>query len=527
MARRAVTEPSAAAISEELADAIAGFIYDPLTYVMFTWPWGEEGTKLADETGPDEWQVEVLTLLGQECRKRGEGAVLGAIQVAIASGHGVGKTTLVAWIIHWFMATRADPQVIVTANTQGQLTGKTWRELAKWQRMAINADWFTWTATTFYFKARPDTHKASAVPWTKERGEAFAGTHDANVLMIFDEASAIDDTIWTAADGAMTTTGAMFLCFGNPTRNTGRFRECWRQFRHRWITRQVDSRRAKKANQAQIKGWIEDYGEDSDFVRVRVKGEFPRSGTTQLISQDLVDRSRAAFRRRHGDNLRKTLVDGPEAFALYKLDENIWAPKLFIIDVARFGGDQIVFSVRQSKTFIAVFKTREMDIPQIAYRANEWIIALQPDHVLVDAAGVGGGVVDLLEDMGHEVWSVVGGAKALNDRRFYNRRSEMWWKAREWLQEGGMIEYEDQELAEDLTGPEYGFSDRGDRVQVENKEDMRARGLPSPDTGDTLAMSFWMDFAPVPREEQQTVREKIMAAADDERGDHETTWKSR
>ncbi len=533
MARRAVLEPSAAAVSEELADAIAGFVDDPLGFVLFAYPWGEEGTWLANQAGPDEWQTELLDTIGAECRKRRPGAAagaiaaaLGAIQIATASGHGVGKTAFVAWLIQWFMSTRHDPQVIVTANTQGQLNGKTWRELAKWHRGSINADWFTWTATTFYFKARPETHKASAVPWTKERSEAFAGTHDENVLMIFDEASAIDDNIWLAGDGAMTTTGAIWVCFGNPTRNKGRFRECWRLFRHRWITRQVDSRGAKMANKVQIQGWIDDYGEDSDFVRVRVKGEFPRAGTLQLIGQDLVDNARHEFKRRHGDNIRNLLKEGPEGgIRQYVLDENVWSPKIFVVDVARYGGDQIVFGIRQAKCFVPLFKSREMDVPQIAYRAHEWIMALEPDHIVVDGGGVGGGVVDMLRELGHEVWDVIFGAKAIEDRRFFNRRAEMYWKTRQWLIDGGMIPYDDQELAEDLTGPEYGFSDRGDRIQIESKDDMRARGLPSPDTGDALVMSFFMNFAPVDRGETIKVAAKIgMAAARQDDGG--TSWKS-
>lgn len=526
MARREIVEPSAAAVAEELTDQIAEFKYDPLGFVLFVFPWGEEGTKLADETGPDQWQAETLDDLARECIKRGiQRAALGAIQMATSSGHGSGKTALVAWIIHWFMSTRTDPQVIVTANTQGQLTGKTWRELAKWHRLALNADWFTWTATTYYFKARPETHKAMAVPWTKERSEAFAGTHETDVLMIFDEASAIDDSIWTAADGAMTTDGAIFLAFGNPTRNTGRFREAWRQFRHRWITRQVDTRTCKKANQAQIQGWIEDYGEDSDFVRVRVKGEFPRSGSSQLISQDLVDEARRRFKLRHGGQIRKLINEGGEGLKSYVFDENLWAPKLFVIDVARMGGDQIVFSLRQARCFVPLFKSREMTIPQVAYRADEWIQLVEPDHILCDAAGSGGGVVDLLREMGHEVVGVLGGTKAIKEKKFFNRRSEMWWATRDWLADGGMIPDDDQELLEDLIGPEYGFAERGDKVQIETKEDMASRGLPSPDTGDTLAYSFYMPFGPVERETQgQKTADKIANFADRDGG---STWMSR
>lgn len=527
MARRQVIEPSAAALSEELAEAIASFRFDPLGFVLFAFPWGEPESKLSKEDGPDEWQVDILQTLGLELMKRDgdAAAALGAIQIAIASGHGVGKTALVSWIIIWFTSTREDPQIITTANTQGQLTGKTWRELAKWHRMAINADWFTWTATTFYYKPRPETHKAVAVPWTKERSEAFAGTHEKHVLMIFDEASSIDDSIWTAADGAMTTTGAIFLVFGNPTRTNGRFRECFRQFRHRWIVRQIDSRGCKMANRAQIDAWIADYGEDSDFVRIRVKGQFPRAGSKQLVGSDLVYEAQQRFRARHGDQVKRLLQSGAEGLRDYVLDENRWAARIFVVDVARFGGDQIVMGMRQANCFVSLYKSREMSVPQIADQAHHLIEMVMPDHIIVDSAGVGGGVVDLLREMGHEIVAALGGAKPINPRKYFNRRTEMWLKLKDWLDKAGMIEHYDQELADDLTGPEYGFADRGDRIQIETKEDMQSRGLPSPDTGDALAMSFWQEFAPVDREDERTVKDKILRMSDG-MGSGET-WKAR
>src|SRR5207342_2270793 len=129
-----------------------------------------------------------------------------------------------------------------------------------------------------------------AVPWRADRPEAFAGTHEQHVLILMDEASAIADLIWETTEGAMTTPGALWLAFGNPTRSSGRFKECFAggRFAHRWQTTQVDSRTAKMADQAQIEQWLTDYGEDSDFVRVRVKGLFPRQAVGQFIGEDLI-----------------------------------------------------------------------------------------------------------------------------------------------------------------------------------------------------------------------------------------------
>lgn len=497
-----------------MVDAIAEFYDDPLGFVLFVFPWGEEDTELHDEDGPDEWQKQFLRDLGEAVRSRMSNQQLGAYLAGAASGHGVGKSALVAWVILWFLSCRIDPAIVVTANTQGQLNAKTWRELAKWHRMAIHGSWFQWTATRLYHKARPETHFAAAVPWTKENSEAFAGTHAKHVMIIMDEASAIDDSIWETAEGALTTSGAIWLVFGNPTKNIGRFRECWRRFRHRWNMVRVDSRDAKKANRAQIEKWIADYGEDSDFVRIRVRGEFPRAANTQLIGSDLVEEAQLQFKVKFGDTLRRAVeLEGPGAFFRRRIDDNPLAPKIMALDVARFGADQSVLGLRQGRTALALAKWRELDNVQLAARVAEWLDAEQPDLFVVDAVGAGAGVCDVLTNLGYAVEECNGGVKALEERKFYNRRAEMWWKMRDWLKDGGRIDHLDAEINDDLTSPEYGYSDRGERVQLESKDDMRARGLPSPDTGDMLSMTFWMPVA-ARTAAAETVAEKIARASD-------------
>ena len=129
----------------ELQEHIARFVYDPYGFVLFAFPWGEDGPLKGDD-GPDEWQTKVLKDMGDALRS---GNLQGALQIALRSGHGIGKTALIAWVIIWFMSTRPHPQIPVTANTSDQLSHKTWRELSKWHRLAINAHWFKWTATKF------------------------------------------------------------------------------------------------------------------------------------------------------------------------------------------------------------------------------------------------------------------------------------------------------------------------------------------------------------------------------------------
>lgn len=402
---------------------------------------------------PDEWQIKALNAVRDEKR------------VAGASGHGIGKTAFVAWIIHWFMATRPHPQVVVTANTKNQLDSKTWRELAKWNQRALNGHWFEVKATRMELKDSPDTWFASAIPWTEHNSESFAGTHEEHVLIVFDEASAIADIIWDVVEGAMTTAGARWVALGNPTRNTGRFRECWGRFRHRWHTMQVDSRNAKMADQAQIKEWIADYGEDSDFVRVRVKGEFPKSSSAQLISSAHVD-----------------------AAMLYKAVGYEKLPLIIGVDVARFGDDQTVICARRGRKVYPLSKFRELDTMQVAGQVAKVILKQKPALVNIDIGAMGAGVVDRLREQGFDVRGINFGGEPTDKVKYANKRAEMWGETAAWLKEGGELP-DDQELRQDLIGPEYSYTS-SQQLLLEKKEAMKRRGLSSPDCADALALTF-------------------------------------
>lgn len=424
------------------AQAVLEFVDRPADYV-----------RCILQAEPDEWQEQALNAIVTEQR------------IAVASGHGVGKTALTSWLIHWYMATRPHPQVVVTANTKNQLDSKTWRELAKWNQRAINGHWFTHTATRFFLKDAPDTWFASAIPWTENNSEAFAGTHEDYVLNLFDEASAIPDVIWDVVEGSMTTEHAKWAAFGNPTRNTGRFRECWGRFRHRWWTKQVDSRAAKQANPAQIQAWIDDYGLDSDFVKVRVLGEFPSQSANQFIAMTDV-----------------------EACAKYKAEGFDGAPRILAADIARFGDDQSVIARRQGRKVFPLVAWRGMDLMKSADKIAETIDSWQPDAVVIDETGIGSGVVDRLRQLNYDVFGFNGGETARDPATYRNRRAEIWGLMRSAMRDRVELPA-DEELKSDLIGPEYGFTPT-QQLFLEKKEDMKRRGLASPDRGDALAMTW-------------------------------------
>lgn len=461
---------------QDLAVDIFGFFDNPRGYVLYTFPWGVAGTPLEDfPDGPDQWQLDEFEALAHHIRdninRKAIGLEMVPYQSAIASGHGIGKSAFVAWVIMWLMSTRRYARGVVTANTQIQLEGKTWAELSKWHNMAINKDWFKWTATKFYCLLEPDGEKNwmfECVPWNEERTEAFAGLHNASssAIMIFDEASAVPDKIWEVAEGAMTDGEPFWFAFGNPTRNTGRFRECFGRFRHRWRHRHIDSRSVRITNKAQIGKLIEDHGIDSDLVKVRVRGLFPSAGDKQFISGDLIE----------GAQSRELVLDRGAALCMG-------------VDLSRGGTALNVIRFRQGRDGRSVKPIRwsSRDTTFTVNKIAETIDKFNPDAVFMDGGGVGGPIIDQLKARGYKIIEVQFGASADDSLRFANKRAEMWQRIKDWLPFGCIDD--DNTLRDDLIGPEYSFNGR-DALLLEGKEHMESRGLASPDDGDALALTF-------------------------------------
>jgi len=477
----------------ELEKAFNACFASPLRFVLLVFPWGEVGGPLEEHDGPDKWQTETLLKIEAAIRA-GMSINSPAVRLAISSGHGIGKTALVSWLILWFISTRPRPQIVVTANTQTQLNTKTWRELAKWHEMALHKHWFEYTATQLKLKDRRTTWYATAVPWSSSNASAFAGTHEDHVLIIMDEASEIDSIIWETTEGAMTTPGAMWFAFGNPTDNTGRFRQCWTKFRKRWITRNIDSRTAKMANKVQLDEWIEDYGIDSDFVKVRILGQFPSAGAKQFIASNIVEM--AQFRSVKGN---AGYIDPRQVPARI--------PRIMGVDVGSYGSARTVVAMRHGPHCLPKFHAfrdanHNVIAGHIAKLINEW----SPDIVFIDATGYGHGVFLLLQQMGFDqVVAIYWGDRTMTMEPliYYNPRVEIWARMAKWL-ETGSIPY-NAELFEDLIGP-YLLYDVGLRMRLEPKELMEKRGLPSPDFGDALAMTF---AQPVPVKRDETMDESM------------------
>jgi hypothetical protein len=435
---------------------------------------------LQEHKGPDKWQREHLTWVGQEVtRRKFDGLqAVSPIRSAVSSGHGIGKSVEVAWIVAWIMSTRPHCQGTITANTFTQLQTKTWAAIQRWTKLCLTGHWFQINSDRMFHPAHKESWFCALQSSREENSEAFAGQHaaDSTSFYIVDEASAVPDAILEVAEGGLTDGEPMIFLFGNPTRSTGKFHRCaFGSERERWHQVIVDSRESRFTNKNQIDEWIQDYGEDSDFVRVRVRGLPPAASDLQYIDSATV--------RKAQDRPVSTLPDEPLICGL---------------DVARGGGDTCVFRFRRG------FDGRAIDpvkVPGEQARDSMRLITLATDilnktydgrkvhQMFVDGTGIGGPIVDRLRQMGHQnVVEVQFGSEA-PDAKYANMRAYMWGRMREWLVHGAIDKSARLEM--DLVGPGY-THDKRDRIVLEAKEKMKARGVDSPDDGDALAMTFAM-----------------------------------
>ena len=472
-------------MSSELIEGLARYSSDPLGFVLWAFPWGEPG-ELENASGPEPWQRKFLIELGSGVITCEE-----AVRLARTSGHGIGKSALVSWIILWAISTFEDTKGVVTANTETQLKTKTWVELAKWYRLFIGRELFNMTATAL-FASDPEhqrTWRIDMVPWSERNTEAFAGLHNKGkrIILIYDEASAIPDVIWEVSEGALTDedTQIIWSVFGNPTRNKGRFRECFYggKFAHRWNSAAVDSRDVSITNKEQIERWIEDYGEDHDFVRVRVRGVFPRVDATSFIGYEI---AKAATER--------------------EVEPQIAFPVVVGVDVARFGDDCSVIYFRRGRDgkTIAPRVYRGIDTMTLATHVMVEASRVGASFIFVDEGGVGGGVVDRLQQLRVPVVGINFANKPDNINhetgvKYANKRSEIWGGMREWLKKGTIPEVVagiEHSFIDELVAPNYGMNKR-DEIQLEGKNEMRRRNVQSPNVADALALTFALpDYEP-------------------------------
>ena len=467
---------------KELAEFVAQFRHDPFGFVMAAYPWGLPGP-LAGRTGPEEWQKQFLLALGRHSLDNAYREQLGidmkVWRSAVASGHGVGKSALVAWLIQWIMSTRPNARGIVTANTGDQLESRTWPELGKWHDMLINRHWFSLTATSYYFAQYPEdkrkNYMVTAQTVSPERTEAFAGLHNdgSAVFIIKDEASGIDRRIWDVSQGAFTDGEGFDINFGNPTKPDGAFFDCFEKHREEMsYLAHVDSRTVSHTNKHALEQIIRMHGPESNEAKIRVYGQFPNQAFDGFLSVDAV--RTAMTRELH-----------PDKNALRVLG----------VDVARFGDDSSVFFMRQGRDARSFprWRFKGLDTKTLTDHLIKYVSMYKPDAIVLESIGPGVGIIDTMRALRFPIREVHPGAKAKRDSLFHNRRAELWSAGRDAIIENLVLE-EDPELLKQLTTIKYSLQKDTGRQIMQSKKDMKAEGLPSPDDADALMLTFDLDY---------------------------------
>jgi len=471
---------------------------DPEAFVLFAFPWGQKNTPLENFKSPRAWQRKALRRVTQFIKEnRGrlsEGQMIDALRRAVSSGRGVGKSALVSWLILWMLSTRIGSSVVVSANSENQLRKVTWGELTKWVTMSINAHWWEPTATSLQPAAwltelvERDLKKgtrywgAEGKLWSEENPDAYAGAHNMDGMMvIFDEASGIPDSIWSVAAGFFTENilDRYWLAFSNGRRNTGYFYEAVdgskREF---WESEKIDARTVEGTDKSIYEQIISEYGEDSDEARVEVYGDFPKSGQDQFISPNIVDdaMSRVAYK-------------------------DMSAPVVIGVDPARGGSDSTVIVVRRGRDIVAIKRFRGDDTMTTVGHVIDAIDEYKPSLTVIDEGGLGYGILDRLTEQRYKVRGVNFGWKAKNPIMWGNKRAEIWGAMRDWLKTASIPH--DRLLKNDLIGPMKKPNSAG-TIFLEGKKEMKARGLASPDAADAIAVTFAF---PVARREYNEPRE--------------------
>ena len=456
----------------------------PYKFAMWAYDWGEGD--LRQFKGPRKWQREIMEDIEKYLRdalamQRDLGVLPDFYRHAIASGRGPGKSALVGMLAHWFISTRIGGSVWVAANGEPQLRTKTFPEISKWVSRGINREFFELNATSIqpkkwfgdYIESPKGLGKstryyyANGQLWSEENPDSFAGAHNFDgEFAIFDEASGIPSVIWTVQEGVFTenTPDRFWLAFSNPRKNSGAFFECFHKNREMWRTTKVDSRTVEGISVSTYDNIIAQFGEDSNEAKVEVYGEFPSSDDDQFIGPGIVN---AAVQR--------------------ELHKDSSAPIVVGVDPARGGSDATVIAIRQGRDLLELRKYHGEDTMQTVGRVIDTIKEWSPSLTVIDEGGLGYGILDRLVEQGYNVRGVNFGSKAKNPVEHGNKRAEIWSAMREWLKTASIPD--DRQLKDDLTGPLKKPTSSG-AIMLEGKKEMRARGMPSPDNSDALAVTF-------------------------------------
>lgn len=422
----------------------------------------------------DKWQADALNDIAKHPL------------IAIRSGQGVGKTSIEAVAILWFLVCFPNAKVICTAPTKQQLIDVLWAEVAKWLRTSKVERILKWTKTKISIVGSEDRWFATARTATKP--ENMQGFHEDNMLFIVDEASGIADDIMEAILGTLSGENNKCVMMGNPTKTSGMFFDAFHKDRADWQTRKVSSYDSSRTNKRNIERLIRRYGENSDVVRVRVYGDFPLGEPNAWLSLSDVE---AATKRELPDGYDR---DGGN----YSIPG--YAPIDIGLDVARFGDDETVLVTRLGAICLPLKSFQGQDLMKtvgMVMKQARLLHDIYPDHTIrikLDDTGVGGGVTDRLREIKNEEfleWLVIHPINfATKGNKDYDGIiSMMYGKFKEEYLDSIILPNDDDLMAQ-LSIRRYSLTSKG-KILIERKKEMKKRGLPSPDRAEAVVMAFY------------------------------------
>jgi hypothetical protein len=396
--------------------------------------------------------------------------------VTVRSGHGIGKSTVMAWLILWFVLFHKDCKVPCTAPSGHQLKDVLWSEVAKWhQKMPKKFQKeLVILATSVVHSIEPKTRYAVARTARKEKPEALQGFHATNMLFLVDEAAGVDETIFAVTEGALTTANARTLLTGNPTRSEGYFFDTHndKELSKGWTKLHFSSVDSPLADRQWIERTRRKYGEQHPFWKVRVMGEFPEASANILIPFAYLERA------------QNTIV-APSGLRVAGLD------------VARFGDDRSALVIRQGSVVTEIQVWSGYSIPETARRALA--LAGLYDVICIDEIGVGGGAADVLRETGRVRVVPVTVSRSSEDPQFARLRDQLWFSCRDWfcaeepVHVSKTIHTED--LIAELAGIHFAYFQGTERLKIDSKDEIKKTLGYSPDIADALTMTFAVPFS--------------------------------
>ena len=432
----------------DVGELLLAIALDPVLFVE-----GVLGAK------PEEWQKKALYAVRDNDR------------VAIRSGHGIGKTAFLSWLILWWVLTRSPSRIACTANTSSQLSDILWAEVAKWHRCMPDGLKELIEVTSAKVELTGQDSFAVARTARRETPEALQGFHSPNMLFLVDEASGVDNIIFEVGEGAMSTEGAKTVMTGNPTRTSGYFYEAFNKMKDSFFTMKVSSQDSTQVGPKFIEDMKVKYGEDSNIFRVRVLGEWPEADDDVVIPLHLLQ---SAAER---DQVAADTT-----------------PVVWGLDVARFGTDKSALCKRKGNVVTEPLKSwRNKDLMEMCgiilneYETTTW--SDRPVEILIDSIGLGAGVVDRLTELDLPVRGINVAESASMGERYGRLRDELWFLGKEWFEARDCTIPDQEELIDDLSKPRFTFLSNG-KLKVEGKDEMKRRGLNSPDLADAFCLTF-------------------------------------